>query len=315
MKRFIINLFIFLCIYLAFAYPLQWMADAGLKKSDFSNEYKEWDDITKSRINADIIIQGSSKARLQFSPKDFEQGFKLSTYNLGMDGQHFPMQKWRFDVYLKYNKKPKYIIQVISLHELLNPEIDFNYTQFIPYLNEGFIKRFGGNSFLNDLDFYIPLYKYCHVTGMMESGLSNFFRKRDNRNYKYKGFRPSPLHWRDDDFAAYKKQNPHGADFYVDPVAYSQFVDFIKTCKKEKIDLILVCPPTPVVFQNMVIHRNDIMKAYQNLSNKFGLKYLDYSKDTICTDTAMFYNFNHLNTRGVAIFDKQLINDLKDEIK
>jgi len=181
MKKFTINLLIFIGIYLAVALPLQRVVDAGLKKSDFSKEYKEWDDITKSRINADILIQGSSKARLQISPAEFEQAFNKPTYNLGMDGQHFRVQKWRFDVYLKYNKKPKYIIQVIALHELLNGDIDYNYTQFIPYLNEGFIQRFGGHGFLNYLDFYVPLYKYCHQTGMMEAGLSNFFRKHDNR--------------------------------------------------------------------------------------------------------------------------------------
>ncbi|MDB5147631.1 MAG: hypothetical protein JWQ57_1651, partial [Mucilaginibacter sp.] len=134
LKKFLINLSVFVILYLILAYPLQYIVDTGLKKSDFSSEYKEWDDITKSRINADIIIQGSSKAWKQISPKKFEQAFKLSTYNLGMDGQHFPMQKWRSDVYLKYNKKPKYIIQIVALTELQNPVIQYNYTQYIPYL-------------------------------------------------------------------------------------------------------------------------------------------------------------------------------------
>ncbi len=315
MKKFFINLFIFLGIYIAIALPLQWMIDAGLKKSDFSKEYKEWYDITKSKINADILIQGSSKARLQLSPRQLEHGFGLSAYNLGMDGQHMPMQKYRFDVYLKHNKKPKYVIQIISLSELQNPLINFNYDQFIPYLTSDYIKKFGDHGFLNYLDFYIPLYKYCHETGMIEAGLKGYFKRHDTRKYKYKGFRPSDSHWKDSEFKDYKKQHPHGMDFNVDPVAYSDLVDLIKTCKKEQIDLIFVCPPTPVVFQNMVANRNDIMKAYKDLSDKYKLKYLDYSKDTICTDTAMFYNYNHLNTRGVAIFNNQLINDLKGEIK
>ncbi len=315
MKKFIINLLVFLGAYLAVAYPLQWVVDTGLKKSDFSNEYKEWDDITKSRINADILIQGSSKARLQISPAEFEQAFNQSAYNLGMDGQHFRVQKWRFDVYLKYNKKPKYIIQVIALHELLHDELDYNYTQFIPYLNEGFIQRFGGHGFLNDLDFYVPLYKYCHVTGMIEAGATNFFRKHDNRHYKYKGFRPSAKHWTDDELIAFKQSYPHGMNIVIDHTAYLDFIDLVKRCKKENIDLILVCPPTPFVLQNLILNRDSVMGVYKNIANKFKLKYLDYSRDTICSDTAMFYNYDHLNTRGVAVFNKQLINDLKGEIR
>lgn len=315
LKKFLINLSVFVILYLILAYPLQYIVDTGLKKSDFSTEYKEWDDITKSRINADIIIQGSSKAWKQISPKKFEQAFKLSTYNLGMDGQHFPMQKWRSDVYLKYNKRPKYIIQIVALTELQNPVIQYNYTQYIPYLNEGFIERFGGNSYLDWRDFYIPLYKYCHNTGMIEAGLRNFFNTHDNRQGKYKGFRSQNTNWTESDLNDFKKKNPHGMTVEIDPVAYSDFENMIKSCAKARIDLILVCPPTPVSFQNEIVNHAAIMNIYQNFSAKYGLKYLDYSKDTLCLDKAMFYNFNHLNTKGVEIFNEQLINDLKGEIK
>ena len=165
------------------------------------------------------------------------------------------------------------------------------------------------------MDFYIPLYKYCHVTGMMEAGLTNFFKKRNNRNKKYKGFLPISTHWKDEDLTAIKKTYHNGMEIQIDPVANSDYIDLIRTCKKENIDLIFVCTPTPVVFQNLILNHDEIMKFYQDLATKYRIKYLDYSKDTICRDTAMFYNFNHLNTRGVAVFNKQLINDLKSEIK
>ncbi len=314
-KKFIIRLSALAAVCLLLAFPLQWVVDAGLRKSDFSTEYKEWDDILNSRINADIIIQGSSKARLQISPKEFEKSFGLSAYNLGMDGQHIPMEKYRFDVYLKHNKKPKYVIQVISLTEMRNPGIYTNYSQFIPYLNHDFIKKFGRRGYLNDLDFYVPLVKYCHQTGMMETGLINFFNKEDHREYKYKGFRSANLHWSDTEFIAYKKRHPPHMIYKIDRVAYANFVDMIQTCRRENIDLILVYTPTPFVFETLIANRDELMKMYKDLADKYKLKYLDYSRDTIAADTAMFYNYNHLNTRGVAIFNKQLINDLKDEIK
>src|SRR4051812_31298576 len=120
MKKFITKSLILTSILFVLAYLLQQLIDKGLSQSNFSTEYKEWDDITKSKINAEIIIQGSSKAWLQISPRIFEDEFKLSTYNLGMNGQCFPMQKWRLDMYLKYNKKPKYLIQVVALREMIN---------------------------------------------------------------------------------------------------------------------------------------------------------------------------------------------------
>lgn len=57
------------------------------------------------------------------------------------------------------------------------------------------------------------------------------------------------------------------------------------------------------------------MNFYKKLSKNYTLKFLDYSKDTLCNDTAMFYDYNHLNTKGVLVFNHQLVNDLKDYIK
>lgn len=315
MKKFVIRLSAFIVIFIVVGYALQWVVDTGLKKTNFVPEYKEWYDITNSKINADIIILGSSKAVKQISPKDFEQGFKLSTYNLGMIGQCFPMQKWRFDVYLKYNKKPKYVIQIVAINEISNPVINYDYEQFIPYLHEGFIEKFGHRSFLDFRDFYIPLYKYGHKTGMMEAGLLGFFKKQSDGNDNYKGFLPINAKWGDTDLIALEKRNPHGIRAKINKVAYADYIDLIRKCKKEKIDLIFVNTPTPLVFQNLTNNREDIERIFRNFSAKYGLTYLDYSKDTICADKAMFYNFNHLNTRGVEIFNKQLIADLRSEIK
>lgn len=315
--KFLKNLLIFTIILFALGFLIQYFADNGLRKSDYSRQAKEWDDIVKSRINADIIILGSSKAWLQISPKDFEEAFKMSTYNLGMDGHHFRMQKWRLDVYLKHNKKPKYLIQVFAQRDLDNPPIDYEYNQFIPYLNEGYISRFGNHGYLGYLDYFVPLYKYCHQTGMLESALISFAKTPENNhnNGKYKGFFSYDEHWNDSSLVAVKKSNPHGIKAEIDPVTYADLLDMIKYCKEQKIDLIVVSPPTYIDFQKLLINQDEIIKKYEDLSKKYHFKMLNYLQDTICRDTAMFYNFNHLNTRGVKIFNKQLIGDLRSEIK
>jgi len=315
MKKFIINVITFLAIFAALSFPVQWMVDKGLKKSDYSTEYKEWDDITKSRINADIIIMGSSKAWRHISPQIFQDSFKLSTYNLGMDGTHFRPQKWRFDVYTKYNKLPKYIIQVAGINELEDAPVDYNFSQYIPYLNEGYIERFGNWGFLNWKDFYIPLYKYTHSTGIMKAGLMGLFNRKDDRHYKYKGFLSLNWHWNDSVFKATVKEYPHGMKAGVAAATYNDFIAYAEFCKSHKIDLIIVNVPTYTGYQNLVTNPDYVPGVYKQIAAKYNLRYIDYSKDTICRDTAMFYNFNHLNPRGVAILNARLIHDLRDEIK
>lgn len=315
MKKFIINTFIFLLGFFLLSLPITWIVDRGLKKSDYSTEYKEWDDITKGRVNADILIMGSSKAWRHISPQALQDSFKISAYNLGMDGTHFRPQKWRFDVYTKYNKLPKYIIQVAGINEFEDPHIDYNFTQYIPYLNEGYMQRFGKNGFLNWMDQYIPLYKYTHSTGIMKAGLMANFKRHDSRNYKDRGFLSLSTHWQDSVFQATVKKFPHGMKAFADTAAYNDFIAYAEFCKREKIDLIIVNVPSYIGFQKLVTNPDYIPGLYKKIAAKYNLKYLDYSQDTICRDTAMFYNFNHLNTRGVGIFNKILIKDLKKEIK
>jgi hypothetical protein len=40
------------------------------------------------------------------------------------------------------------------------------------------------------------------------------------------------------------------------------------------------------------------------------LLFLDYSSDTICNNKKLFYNSQHLNSKGSEIFTKKLAKDL-----
>ncbi len=50
---------------------------------------------------------------------------------------------------------------------------------------------------------------------------------------------------------------------------------------------------------------------YLNLASKYNVPILDYTHDSICYDTAYFYNAQHLNRKGAEKFSLQLAHDLK----
>ena len=110
MNKEIIAVLIFNIILFFIVTGLEKAADAGLKKTKYS-EYCVWNDINSS-VNADLLIQGSSRAWCQVSPKILDSIMKINSYNLGMSGYNFDMEYCRFKVYLEHNVVPKYIVQI-----------------------------------------------------------------------------------------------------------------------------------------------------------------------------------------------------------
>jgi len=109
-------------------------------------------------INADIIINGNSKAWHHISPKIIDSVIGLNSYNLGIDGYDFMMQKAKFDMYSKYNKTHKIVIQIVGNSTLDKRDDLYQNIQFKPYINDPIIreitKKYKGFSFL---DYNLPL--------------------------------------------------------------------------------------------------------------------------------------------------------------
>ena len=113
MKRFSLRLLWFCLLPLPLLFGLNYVVETGLKKSR-SYYYAEWNDIFNSKINADVLICGSSRAYVHLSPKIIDTILHIKSYNIGMNGTQFLMEYDRFRIYLKHNKKPKYVIQTVD---------------------------------------------------------------------------------------------------------------------------------------------------------------------------------------------------------
>ena len=206
-KRFFKKITIFLLILYFFSYTLGKVIDAGLEKTP---RCQEWEDIFEARINADLLIQGSSRARVHISPKTIEDKLHISAYNLGIDGHPFLMQYYRFRSYIQSNnKQPKYIIQTVEMDTLERRKTLYGLGQFIPYIDKPVIRE--AVSFFEGFeteDYYLPLFKYRHSIKLIGEGIKAHIYPVEN--YKYKGFRAQERDW-DDSFAKFKAKYPKAA--------------------------------------------------------------------------------------------------------
>jgi hypothetical protein len=65
--------------------------------------------------------------------------------------------------------------------------------------------------------------------------------------------------------------------------------------------------------QGLENNRSQIMKTFRDISAKLNVPFWDYSGSPICRDRELFYNSQHLNTRGAEVFSADLANRLAAE--
>lgn len=315
MLRFIKNISIFSTIFIVLYFVFFNFVDMGLKQSEHL-EFEQWNSIYNGNINSDIIIQGSSRAWRQIDPKEIEKQTGLTVYNLGMDGYHFPMQKCRLDIYLKENKKPKYIIQILDHFTLLKRDNLFNKSQFIPYLNDSILtnqlKQYEGFSWAA---YNLPYFGYFGSKELAAAGLLEYFKIKKFNSRKYNGFKSKNKKWQNG-FDLEKHKNKKGKRIDIRLDIFKQMDNFITNAKRENIEVILVYPPDYVEFQNFINNRDTIMTSYKILAKKHDLNFIDFSLDSsLCNNKSYFYNPTHLNSTGSELLSNKLALKLKELYK
>ena len=297
-------------------YFVNYIVDKGLRKSNLE-KYVVWNDIYASRINADALICGHSRAYRHISPKILDTALHINSYNLGMSGLYFDFQYARFRIYLEHNKKPKYIIQQIDVGFFREQEELLSETQYLPYLNDSIIRnvtdKYNGRFTLPEK--YIPLFKYNNHFDLISTGIKWYFNKAHKEKLDfYKGYIPNDLKW-DSSFADFKKVHPTGVVYETNPAILAEFEAYLDYCKNNDIKVVFVCSPMYRESFLLINNRDKIMDLINGYARKYNIPFLDYSNDSMCYDKNNFYNSQHLTKLASEQFSLKLANDLKPIIK
>lgn len=310
MKNFLLKLSVFLLPIVILSFPLDYVVTHGLKKTRYK-DFAEWNDIFEGRINADIIISGSSLAWIQISPRILDDKLRCNSYNLGMDGSSFNSQYYRYLAYEKYNRKPKIIIQTLDQGTLKKSAALYNYQQFLPYLDEPSVSDavFGYQNGISKKDKIIPFEKYIGEYDLAAVGISEFFDIKKFSNEKYKGYRGREAA---SNYTGIEKALESGkkVTINVDDASIKLFETFLKYCKESGIKLFLIHTPIYTLNQSVIANYREIILIYKNLAEKYDTPILNYSDNPISYRKDLFYDGVHLNKQGSELFSEVLADDL-----
>ena len=310
MNLFLKRILIFVLPIVLLAYPLDSIFSSYLAKQNSlsiaNGEYSVWNDIYNGEINAEIAVYGSSRAWVQFNTPMLIDLSSTNSYNFGLDGHNFPIQYLRHLEYLKHNKPPKNIILSVDFLTLQKRKDLYNYSQFLPYMlwnSEiyNYTKDYEGFS---KIDYKIPLVRYI---GEFNTLLKAFLPNKDKES-RIQGYAGRKNQWNDDFL---KAQNKTKEKFYkIDSTSISLFNNFLKSCKKSKIRVILVYAPVYYEGFNFIENHQEIVDYFKSTAKKNQLSFLDYTKDSISYDKSLFNNATHLNSDGANRFTKQVYKDM-----
>lgn len=306
MKRFIIRLSIFLVLVFLLLTGLDIFVSKIYRNSP-DRRVVVWNEITQGVLESDVVILGSSRAWVQYSPAILDSILNVSTYNLGIDGSPFNRQIERYQVYCKYNKKPSVIIQNIDFFSTLGYVTGYERVQYFPFLYNADFRRIIKEPF--SWYEYLPMGRYYGQGDLFKDMLFNQY-KNDIRPYNngeglYKGY--SGMNWSWDGSALARLDS---ITFAPDERTKRLFLDFLAETKAEGQKVIFVYAPFYIEGLQKVTNIEESFAIFDSIANEFDVPILDYTYSPISYDTAYFYNASHLNKQGAELFSTMLANDL-----
>ena len=277
----------------AISYKLQHSAD---------RRYIGWNKITNEQLDADLVVKGSSRAWVQYSPTILDNILQINTFNMGIDGSGLNRQVIRYEVFDHYQaKKPKYIVLNVDYFAANEWSYGYEREQFFPYMWDSYMrKEINKVEPMSWGERYIPVYRYVTY-----KGLYNVAHEKPWDAKTYKGYMGHDRTW---NAAAYEELTTF--HFNADERVMTMFEQFLEGRMKEGIKVIFCYAPIYIGFTNKVENLEEFFACYRGYAEKYDIPILDYTYHELSMDTAYFYNASHLNRMGAELFSTQLAQDL-----
>lgn len=289
------------------AYPADIFLSHRLKNSNAyaAGELETWKDLVDHRIQADIVIYGSSRACHHIDPAVLKDSLGVPAYNLGITGHRFEFHKLRHDILME-GKQPKTIIYSLDLFTLQTRTDLYNPDQFLPYIRthrkiSNVAENYEGYT---PADYTLPLIRYYGKKEAIVHIFKSLFRKKlpPSRTNGFQGLnRAMPI-----DFGGLRS-----GEITVDEPTLKAFENFLLDCKSKNIEVVLVYTPEFIEAQELTKNREEIISLYRGISKRTGVPFIDYSDHPINFQKEKFADRLHLNAQGAREFSAILAQDIR----
>ena len=309
MKGFIQHIILFIALFVILSVGIDiWISHQLRKSKTYSaGEYAVWNDIFADRIHHDILIYGSSRAWVHFSPYIIDSITKLSTYNMGLDFQSFEVQYLRHTKIFKRHI-PKIVIFSLDVFSLERDTDIYNVEQFLPYMPDYDIWKYTHrNKGFTIFDYWLPAIRYAGRRKEISLAISQIDSVQ-TKLYRNKGYKPIDAYWSKQVEENLQKKKERYV--VIDSTLKMLFERCVAECIAKQVRVYFVYSPEHILGQKHIVNRDSILTIYSQIAKKYNVRFYDFSSDAMCLSTKYFYNASHLNSVGSELFSKKLADSL-----
>lgn len=295
-------------VFLALCLGLDWMVSTGLRRTDI-RKYAIWNDIYASRIDANVIILGSSETWCGYNPEIIDSSLHVRSYNLAVDGHGFKYQRLRYETYRRFCPKPELLIMNLDYPGTFDANVGYGYEreQFFPFITDGtLISSVASDKKITWKERYIPLFRYYGYRDDIEDGVSAFWGKRTFEDGGLrKGFRGNDYPWSPGSLVT--EEVFHCP---VDKDVISSLDAFVHERLEEGIQVVLVEFPEYYQLRAKFDNVEGVERLFSEIAEKNQVHFINCSEWPVCRDSSWYYNSSHLNRAGADLFTGMLCDTL-----
>ena len=285
--------------------------DLGLRRT-MTSDFGVFNRMVDGRINAAVVVTGSSRAMNQYDPREISRQTGLTAWNIGVNGSQTDMQLAVLRTYLQHNVAPAILLHNLDSFSFVTSRDGVAFPDlYIPYLKEPAI--YGALRKL-DSDWwkarYLPLYGYAvqDMRFTWTKGLASL-AGRMPRETRFNGFEPRHMPWTED-FDRFKRDHPAGVSFAIEQDAVDDLGAIVKEGTTRGARVVLVYSPVYIEMQRLDRRKAEIFERFRQIAARYGATLWDYSDSPISHHRELFYNSQHLNAAGAAAFSADLARRL-----
>lgn len=306
-----LRLIAFLAILAGLIFLMQFLIDHGLRSIRTSG-YGVSNRIMSGKVNADIVISGSSRALTHYDTRIISKVTGLSTFNIGRNGSQTDMQLAFLKAYLVHNEVPRVVIHNLDLFSFVMSKEIYDPGQYLPYINEAPLYQEISNIYKDAWKWrYIPIYGYV-VQDMRLNwmrGLAALVGVQPSED-QFNGFLPRYSEWTGD-FEEFRRQNPDGVKFEIQEKGVEVLSELARICRERGVLLVFSYSPVYWEMRQLERNREEIFERFREIGERYGSLLWDYSSSALCLNRNNFYNSQHLNANGAELFSEEIAHRLR----
>jgi hypothetical protein len=306
MKKFISKIFVFIIFsglfYIIFLFfwgscmPSIFKPNINYTIGSYGHLYSRLDEV-KNKKNIDILFLGSSHAYRGFDTRIFSE-YNFESFNLGSSNQTPIQTKILLNRYLD-QLNPKVVVYEVYPHSFMVDGVESSVDIIANDKNDLLSLKMAFK--INNIKTY-NTFIYGFIRDCL--GLNKKFTestKKGRDTYVSGGFVEKKIGY-------FKPREFEKKTIDLKQVQLESFSEIISELKKKNIKIILIYAPIPRANYNS--YSNNIY--FDKLMSDYA-EYYNFNEIMKLNDSLHFYDADHLNKNGVSLFNKKLIEVLKNK--